>query len=257
MKLSIVTINYNNKEGLRQTIDSVIPQTFKDFEWIIIDGGSTDGSKNLIEKKHSCFSYWCSEPDKGIYNAMNKGIAHAKGDYLLFLNSGDCFVCPETLEMCFATNFSEDFVSGKAFEKRDDKLIPVNRIDEKDFSAKDLIKSSLPHQSTFIRREMFDKFGLYDESLKIVSDWKFFWDAIVWGNASLRFIPDTITIWQGGGISTTQEKLNMKERQQVLSETLPFMIIKDYGFVYSLSDIYRRPFFKVCYKLLYRIAMMF
>ena len=84
MKLSIITINYNNKAGLQRTIDSVICQTCKDFEWIVIDGGSTDGSKQLIEQYQSHFAYWCSEPDNGVYHAMNKGITHAKGEYLLF-----------------------------------------------------------------------------------------------------------------------------------------------------------------------------
>ena len=78
MKLSIITINYNNKAGLQKTIDSVVAQTWRDFEWIIIDGGSTDGSKELIEQYQQHFAYWCSEPDKGVYNAMNKGIDKAK-----------------------------------------------------------------------------------------------------------------------------------------------------------------------------------
>ena len=91
MKLSIITINYNNCDGLQKTIDSVIAQTWRDFEWIVIDGGSTDGSKELLEQYKEHFSYWCSEPDKGIYNAMNKGIAKANGDYLNFMNSGDAF----------------------------------------------------------------------------------------------------------------------------------------------------------------------
>ena len=89
MKLSIITINYNNRDGLQKTIDSVVSQTYKNFEWIIIDGGSTDGSKELIEQYQDHCAYWCSEPDKGIYNAMNKGIEKAIGDYSLFLNSGD------------------------------------------------------------------------------------------------------------------------------------------------------------------------
>ena len=89
MKLSIITINYNNCEGLRETILSVVEQTCKQFEWIIVDGGSQDGSVALLEQYRSYFSYWCSETDKGIYNAMNKGLQHAHGEYCLFLNSGD------------------------------------------------------------------------------------------------------------------------------------------------------------------------
>lgn len=81
MKLSIITINYNNLQGLRNTFQSVISQTWQEFEWIVIDGGSTDGGKELLEEHQEKFSYWVSEPDKGIYNAMNKGISHANGEY--------------------------------------------------------------------------------------------------------------------------------------------------------------------------------
>ena len=88
-KLSIITINYNNLEGLKRTVESVINQTSKEFEYIVIDGGSNDGSGAYIESKSEHIDYWVSEPDKGIYNAMNKGIAKASGEYLLFLNSGD------------------------------------------------------------------------------------------------------------------------------------------------------------------------
>lgn len=89
MKLSIITVNLNNRDGLKRPIDSVVSQTFTNYEWIVIDGGSTDGSRELIEQYSNHFAYWCNEPDKGIYNAMNKGIAHAKGEWLQFLNSGD------------------------------------------------------------------------------------------------------------------------------------------------------------------------
>ena len=108
MKLSIITINYNNLAGLQKTIESVVSQTFRDFEWIVIDGGSVDGSRELIERYANSFSYWVSEPDKGIYNAMNKGIVVAKGDYLLFLNSGD-WLCDEmALERSFSHHPTKD-----------------------------------------------------------------------------------------------------------------------------------------------------
>ena len=87
MKLSIITINYNNCDGLRKTIESVIAQTTRDFEYIVIDGGSTDGSVDVIKEYADYIDYWVSEPDKGIYNAMNKGTRAAHGDFLLFLNS--------------------------------------------------------------------------------------------------------------------------------------------------------------------------
>ena len=89
--LSIITINYNNKKGLLKTIDSIKEQSFTDFEWIIIDGGSTDGSVEIIRENESRIAYWISEHDKGVYDAMNKGILHANGLWLNFMNSGDTF----------------------------------------------------------------------------------------------------------------------------------------------------------------------
>ena len=115
MKLSIITINYNNLEGLKRTYESVVSQTCQDFEWIIIDGGSTDGSKEFIEEHRDKFAYWCSEPDKGIYNAMNKGISKAKGEYLNFMNSGDEYADERVIEEFIDTKWEEDVILGDAF----------------------------------------------------------------------------------------------------------------------------------------------
>ncbi|MFZ3274524.1 MAG: glycosyltransferase, partial [Lutibacter sp.] len=110
MLLSIITINFNNLEGLKKTMASVLGQTWKEFEYIIIDGGSTDGSAAYIESQSQHLNYWVSESDKGIYNAMNKGIKVAHGEYLLFLNSGDEFYDLEVLEKNNAAIHTEDFV---------------------------------------------------------------------------------------------------------------------------------------------------
>ena len=112
VKLSIITVNLNNLEGLKKTYESVVCQTFTDYEWLVIDGGSTDGSREFIEQHQNKFAYWCSEPDKGIYNAMNKGIVRAKGEYLNFMNSGDCFVKKETLAGVFGEERKVDILYG-------------------------------------------------------------------------------------------------------------------------------------------------
>src|SRR6478735_1115877 len=112
IQLSIITINYNNLQGLQKTIESVVSQSFKDFEYIIIDGGSTDGSKVLIEKYSESITYWVSEKDNGIYPAMNKGIQVANGEYLLFLNSGDWFYENTTLSMAIPMLRPFDIVYG-------------------------------------------------------------------------------------------------------------------------------------------------
>lgn len=122
MKLSIITVNLNNKDGLQKTIDSVISQTFKDFEWIVIDGGSTDGSKELIEKYQESISYWVSEPDSGIYNAMNKGI-RIGGGYIIFLNSGDYLFNSRSLEDSLKFCKGYDIITGLVFRDSNSKLL--------------------------------------------------------------------------------------------------------------------------------------
>ena len=107
-KVSVITVVYNNLEGLIRTADSFFEQTWQEKEYIIIDGGSTDGTAEWIKSRAECLAYWCSEPDGGIYDAMNKGIAHASGDWICFLNSGDCFVDSDTLESVFSSNLTDD-----------------------------------------------------------------------------------------------------------------------------------------------------
>ena len=124
MKLSIITINYNNLSGLKRTIDSVFKQSFQDYEWIVIDGGSTDGCKELIEQNQEHFAFWCSEHDNGIYNAINKGLAHATGDYVQFLNSGDWLYENNTLEKVF-THIDDQYDIYYAFYQITENVCPV------------------------------------------------------------------------------------------------------------------------------------
>ena len=118
MRISVITINYNNGVGLRSTIDSVVGQKCNDFEYIVIDGGSTDSSLNVIKEYSHKIDYWVSEPDGGIYNAMNKGVAHAHGDYCVFLNSGDCFYSDVVLNRFMNYDAIEDIVVGKLISQK-------------------------------------------------------------------------------------------------------------------------------------------
>lgn len=170
MRLSIITINYNNLKGLKKTIDSVISQTFSDFEWIVIDGGSTDGSCELIEQHQDHFAYWCCEPDKGVYNAMNKGLSHAQGDYVQFLNSGDWLYEDSTLKKVLSQIDSEyDIYYGNMVQVNDSgELNPITYPDELGFFF--FPYNNICHQATFYRRSLFDN-NPYDETFSIVSDW--------------------------------------------------------------------------------------
>lgn len=228
MKLSIITINFNNRAGLQKTIDSVISQTFKDFEWIIIDGGSTDGSKELIEQYNEYITYWVSEPDKGIYNAMNKGIKVAKGEYLLFLNSGDWLVDTNIVEQAFPFMNDVDFVYGSLQMVNRDGDIRIWDIPIGDVTGEFFLNSTMPHPATFIKKEKLLQYDGYDESYKIVADWKFFMDAILFGNSSLKKIPFVVSVFNEDGISSTQLTQVKSEKQRGIEQTWSNILIKDY-----------------------------
>lgn len=215
MRFSIITVNYNNKEGLQRTIVSVTCQTYQDYEWIVVDGGSSDGSKEQIERYQQHFSFWCSEPDKGVYNAMNKGIKHAVGDYLLFLNSGDALYDQYVLQKVSDLKSAADIISGQVVRMDNHELL---RHYEKSIFMQ-LYLDTLNHQGTFIKRTLFRDL-LYDESLKIVSDWKFWLDAILKGGASVDMIPVIVACQDMTGISSNLAA-QAQEKQTVLDAYFP------------------------------------
>lgn len=224
MKISIITISYNNVIGLEKTIQSVINQSFQDFEYVVIDGGSNDGSKEILEKYSDKISYWVSEPDKGIYNAMNKGITAAQGEYLIFINSGDHFFDEQSLSTGAKYLGREDIIYS------DLKVVDNVQSDKftypSSLSFSYFYESSLPHPATFIKKSAFERCGLYDENLKIVSDWKWFMNAICIFNCSYAHIPETISTFYFDGISSQDiylEKINA-ERSAVLTSQYSLMI---------------------------------
>ena len=149
MKLSIITINFNDREGLDKTIQSVINQAYKEFEYIVIDGASTDGSVDVIKKYADKLTHWVSEPDSGIYNAMNKGTQMASGEYCLYLNSGDFLAEDDVLERLFENDFNEDIVS-----------CGLHLFSEKEVSYEESIDSGGRGQYPILRRDQFKTGGL-------------------------------------------------------------------------------------------------
>lgn len=230
MKLSIITVNLNNRDGLQKTIDSVVSQTFKDFEWIVIDGGSNDGSRELIERFADHITYWVSEPDKGIYNAMNKGIRVAQGEYLLFLNSGDWLYNGTVLERFANGNYLEDIVYGniiKVFgngKEQNSKTDPLYCNTADKLTLRSLAFGTIPHQASFIKKDLFAKYGLYDESYKIVSDNVFYIKTILEGDASYRYIDMDVSFFDAEGIGNGCEE----EHWASLTKRYPLYIVKDY-----------------------------
>ena len=224
MRISVITINYNNGVGLRSTIDSVVGQKCNDFEYIVIDGGSTDSSLNVIKEYSHKIDYWVSEPDGGIYNAMNKGVAHAHGDYCVFLNSGDCFYSDVVLNRFMNYDAIEDIVVGKLISQKTGKVIFTS---PQQLSLYYLYSGTVPHQSSFIKTELLRKIP-YDENLKIVSDWKFFVQAIIIENCSVRYVDDFVATFDMEGVSTSNPDKMWKEKELVLSSMFPARVLADY-----------------------------
>lgn len=259
-KLSIITINRNNAAGLEKTMQSVARQTYKEFEYIVVDGASTDESVEVIKKYEPQFAHlrWVSEPDKGIYNAMNKGLHMASGDYIQILNSADCLA-------------SED-VTGRmleALEKVDYppilygnmvKCFPDGRkMVDKGFAGHEItmlgmFSSTLNHDPAYIRRSLFEKYGYYDETLKIVSDWKWYLQAIILGGETPQYVDICVTLFDMTGISEnpeSKEKIR-EERQTVLKALIPSAYLRDYeryaSDISMMRRIHRHPW---AYKLVW------
>ena len=234
-KLSIITINYNNKAGLQKTIQSVVSQTWQDFEFIVIDGNSSDGSKDVLYTYASFFSYYVSEPDSGIYNAMNKGIKISTGDYLMFLNSGDSLIDNTILEKLNAElNGQYDIYYGDILHidgiKKEIRTFP------KKLNFAFFYEQNISHQASFIKAKLFKDIFLYNENLKIVADWEFFTYAICKREASYKHLDCVIVTYDGTGISANSKNHPEidKERDASLNRYFP-EFVKDYEYLKEIK----------------------
>jgi len=292
MKLSIVTVNYNDAEGLRKTLASVASQTYSNIEHVIVDAASTDGSVEAIKEyadtsKHTVI--WSSEKDKGIYNGMNKGIEITLGkrvvdvfnrsersedkyseanrpkrsgvenkvlpDYIQILNSGDVLAAPDVTDRMVKAleeteypsilygNMIRDFGNGKLSK---DVCLGERvkcrelKAQEVEWTMDDFIKGTVNHDPTYIHRSLYEKYGLYDENLKICSDWKWFVNAVVFGGEKLHYVPIDVTIFDTTGISETNLDFREKERHAELGKMLPAAILKDYDQYHFPISQYKR-----------------
>jgi glycosyltransferase involved in cell wall biosynthesis len=265
MTLSIITVNLNNVAGLQQTIDSVLTQSsLQDVEYIIIDGGSTDGSIDIIKSNEAGISEWISEKDKGIYNAMNKGLAKATGNYLMFLNSGDTLYSKDTLERILPSLDGTDIVygsfvlvypDGKKIEERNNKEISLLSFLDRE--------RHLCHQSVFMSRASIEKAGgKFDESLKIVADWKMFSVALFKHDATHKYINEYVSFFEATGVSLRPESAGRvnEEKKKVLENDFP-LVYKDFVRVAaigcSFSEIFNSGYIRLILKLRRRMTALF
>lgn len=211
MKLSVITINFNNAIGLKKTIESVAEQTYREYEHIIVDGNSTnDDSVRIIQEydyqQRSASNStkptirWISDSDKGIYAAMNKGVRMAQGEYVLMLNSGDAFVDTHVLERIVPQLDGTDIVQGNIIEEYEGKRVQNKGYGYSEITMRDVMAGNFLHQASFCRRDLFVHYGYFDESYAIVADKKFFMTCLGLHNASFKYVDINVTYFDTTGI---------------------------------------------------------
>ncbi len=262
MNLTIITVNRNNRKGLADTIKSVSAQTVPPYEFLVIDGASDDGSVDVIRQNQDSITKWVSEPDKGIYNAMNKGIDLATGDWCLFLNSGDRLCNEKVLERILETGADADIICGSTIilENPPRKFTPAESV-----TLNTLYERAINHQSALIRTTILKKYH-YDETYKICADRKLFTQALIFDNCSYAPIDVDIADYDIDGFSSRNRTLSELEKARVMEELLPQRILEDYGRIefgalYGTSDYeklfieigqrnYRKPIYQIVRSLL-------
>lgn len=224
MRFSVITVNYNNCEGLRRTIDSVLCQDYTDYEYIVIDGGSTDGSAEMIGQHTRQLAYWVSEPDGGVYEGMNKAMAVAHGEHCIFMNSGDEFYSPTVLSEVARLGSAYDLGVGCSLSISNGKPGSIV-VPPAEQSLLFWENYSVIHQAAFMRTSMLRERG-YDTTYRIVADWKYMFTEFLTREYRYVSFPITICKFEGGGMSDDADRRNA-ERSRALQELLPPMLLKD------------------------------
>jgi glycosyltransferase involved in cell wall biosynthesis len=206
LKLSIVTVVYNGAKTLEATINSVIQQTYHDIEYIIIDGGSNDGTLDIIKKYQMHFAKVLSEKDRGVYDAMNKGINLATGDYIGLLNADDVYVDKNVIDLVArqleAAERPDACYADLTYVKADDINITVRYWKSGPFYKKNLKNGWIPpHPTFFVRREIYEKYGVFDLAFKLAADYELMTRFISKNGIGLTYIPDVIVKMRLGGMT--------------------------------------------------------
>lgn len=249
-RFSIITVVYNDVENIEETIKSVINQSYDNFEYIIIDGGSNDGTIEKIEKYREKIDCFVSEKDDGIYDAMNKGIKKAKGEFLFFLNSND-FLYNENVLKDIAKisedNKKEEIVYGRQILRYSDSLkednIRPQKIPKKEISTGSIVY----HQAVFVKKSVFERIGIFSVKYKIAADYDFFCRCFV-GGINFFCVNEIVSIFTHGGRSS----------RTILSYQESLQIIRKYfGIVAAFSFFLRRRVFNKIKSLLKRILFFY
>lgn len=249
MKISIITVCFNAKDTIEETFLSVINQTYKNFEYIVIDGASSDGTLEIIDKYKENISYILSESDKGVYEAMNKGLKRATGDFIFFLNANDAFYDEHILEKVVQTlkeNPERKILFGDISRVSEDKKTKTIEKYAKVQNVFYFINNNICHQCIFYHKSLFEQFGGYSEEYQIFSDWDFNIKCMSKNNVPSIYLPIPIANFQMGGICTNNGKYKKIYREE--HEKLIQKHFSDISFIIN-SDKYLMKTFKTIYQI--------
>ena len=235
-KITVITVVYNDANGIKRTIDSVESLDYQNIEYIIIDGNSADNTVDVIQANSKKVSKWISEPDSGIYDAMNKGIGMSTGDWLIFMNAGDEFADKDVISYIIPYINDYDIIYGSMLRVSDTAQYITRGITSEYPDAFDFMHGSLGHQASFINRKVFKITGNYSTEYKLASDAKFFYDAIVINSARTKYIDKVIAKFSLGGASTTNQQLYNHERKVFLIESLGLSVYSRYEELYRMKN---------------------
>lgn len=208
--ISIITVCYNAAHLLAKTIESVIEQTYKNIEYIVVDGNSTDNTNDIIAQYRNKISTYLSEPDSGIFDAMNKGISMAKGDLIIFLNAGDYYVSPFVIEYFISklnTELTEVFFGRFIWETPQTCDIVVSDNSGVNYSW-DLKELNFPHPATIYTKNAFEKVGMFDLSFPLQADYEWNVRALVKMKIAFQYINIITVRFRADGISNDPKHAN-------------------------------------------------
>ena len=253
MKISIVTVTFNSEKTISHTINSVLSQTYPDIEYIIVDGNSTDNTVALLKSYESLFKgrmHWISEDDSGIYDAMNKGIKIASGEYIGILNSDDFFTSPYVISnlACLLQEQTYDAIYGDVHFVNDKNLSKTVRYYSSSFFKRYLMRIGLmpAHPSFYVKSSIFKRFGYYKVNYKIAADFEFMLRTIYKGRIKIKYLPQDMVTMRLGGVSTSgiaARRLIMREHLRAFKENGIYtnVFLLSLRYIYKIYEVFTSP----------------
>lgn len=257
--LSIITINRNNAAGLEKTVDSVLSQTNDLCEYIVVDGDSDDESKEIIGLNKDHITKIIIEPNAGIYGSMNIGIRIAKGTYCLFLNSGD-WLCENIIKRALNECTGEDIIYFKTILSYPGTIYEEIGYDRQ-LTLKSFYNSTIGHQTTFIKKSLFERYGFYNEANKLHSDYEFWLKALIQHNCNSRYVDFPLAYYDMTGRTSAPSIASTMEIEKIKKIYIPMRILEDYDYwqTYKAENVAfewvkQKKYMSMLIKLVFNVA---